>query len=1527
MRSAALPVWLAVMVLGTLTPGLSAQDGEWTTVWENNPKYVKEIIFHNNLDGWLIDYNNLFRTTNGGTNWMRTPLATGNNEPAMYALTFVSPQRGWLFLTTNAYDTRVFRTTDSGQSWAEVALMENTYISKAFFINNNTGWAAGGSGSVLKTTDGGLSWTQLDTGVNHADALLLDIHFRNEQFGMAAGMDGTVLRTTNGGATWEPGQNFPESTFNSVRITSDNRVFLTGESGLWVSNNGGSGFVNLMQTEHSSLQFLNENTGYVLRKNNWLNYNLYKTTDGGNSWVLHNDSPNDNRYAGFAQYFVLAENMLWKTQENFDSSLYRTSNSGASWQRLTHDRNLSFHARGNGAWVTTNLHNDVLRTQNGGSSWSYAQLPATGTLYFRDALNGWLNSNEGVYRTQDGGGSWVADADMQAWRQLFFTDATNGWSTFTENNIIFATSDGGQTWQQQYVANCEVGQIEMLPGNRGWAVCRQGGSVLKYANGNWLAVPTGTNQAFRGLITGGDNLMWVIGSNGLILRTTDGGNSWTPLSTGSTQEFSTWGGTTTGVLYIRQAGTTLISQDLGTSWQAANLPFPRTYVADFSSGVWLRYNPLENGYVSSFHGSVLKYTPAQTPGVVVLNSPANGATAAELSPFFGWDPDSAALWYHLQVSSTSDFSNLVIEDFRVPSGTYVADAILQPGTQYHWRVRAANGSSYSSWSDVFTFTTVSPDWIPQQSPVSASLNSLQFSGTKNGWAVAGGGIIISTTDGGASWQQQNSWVNVNLYSADFISQTTGWIAGANGTILKTTNSGASWSTQSTGISSSLFGVSFADGSNGWAVGMNGTILRTTNGGSSWAPQTSPSSAILTDVAFTSSTHGVAVGTGGTILHTTNGGNTWKVQSSGTSASLTSVFFQNSQTGWVTGGNGTLLKTENGGVSWSAVSTGITGNLNSVLFATDEIGWVAGQGGTIVETKDGGQTWQQVENSNGNSLNSLALAGPAVWAAGQSGMLLQHLWEPDPLIDDPEMNGALLTFTDQNNWVRELRFGFHPDAGEGYNSGLDQLAPPSPPPGIFEVHFRKGSPELFYYKDFRPYSEESTLWKLHAQPSQGSQEYLAQWNPAELEAEGTYTLRYEWYTHIPVEVDMRTTSSATIPNMTSYIEILYSPEQDETPEVGVFYTSGWNMLSMPQNIDPVTPGVLFPTHETGTLFKFDGIYQSASEIEAVRAYWLYLNQNQQVVYNQNLIQGFTYIAPKGWIMIAAPASSLNFTDIIDDGGILDPGSSYTYLPGTGYIAAPVLKPGRAYWMHTKQSGQITLIGNGSGTSPRMLPQLAGFHTLDVSNDDATPRALLMGNSGGELPEDLFTLLPPLPPAGAFDVRFSDHTWLTQELEAGLDFQAPGVEISFTYHAPAGEEMSVMQLSLFRNGQPAELIWLEHGESVQVNGTGLQQAQAVINPTVSVPGYGSELPLATELSQNYPNPFNPTTTIGYALPESSTVRLEVFNIQGQRVATLVNGTQTAGHHTVSFDASRLASGTYIYRLQTGSTSITKMMMLVK
>ncbi|MEO8446656.1 MAG: T9SS type A sorting domain-containing protein [bacterium] len=89
----------------------------------------------------------------------------------------------------------------------------------------------------------------------------------------------------------------------------------------------------------------------------------------------------------------------------------------------------------------------------------------------------------------------------------------------------------------------------------------------------------------------------------------------------------------------------------------------------------------------------------------------------------------------------------------------------------------------------------------------------------------------------------------------------------------------------------------------------------------------------------------------------------------------------------------------------------------------------------------------------------------------------------------------------------------------------------------------------------------------------------------------------------------------------------------------------------------------------------------------------------------------------------------------------------------------------------------------------------------------------------------------------------------------------------------------------------------------------------------------IPVRFDLSQNYPNPFNPSTVINYDLPLDGKVTLEIFDMSGRVVASIVNEFQTAGYYSVNFNGSSVASGVYVYRLTSSGTSLTKKMLLVK
>ena len=119
----------------------------------------------------------------------------------------------------------------------------------------------------------------------------------------------------------------------------------------------------------------------------------------------------------------------------------------------------------------------------------------------------------------------------------------------------------------------------------------------------------------------------------------------------------------------------------------------------------------------------------------------------------------------------------------------------------------------------------------------------------------------------------------------------------------------------------------------------------------------------------------------------------------------------------------------------------------------------------------------------------------------------------------------------------------------------------------------------------------------------------------------------------------------------------------------------------------------------------------------------------------------------------------------------------------------------------------------------------------------------------------------------------------------------------------------------------LEWLEKNNSKHYDGV-----NELLSKLTSVKDK-SALPSEYQLEQNYPNPFNPTTTIHYHMPKAEQVKLDVYDIMGRKVATLVDKFMLAGKHQVEFDAAHLSSGVYYYRIQMGAFTDTKRLILQK
>jgi hypothetical protein len=211
----------------------------------------------------------------------------------------------------------------------------------------------------------------------------------------------------------------------------------------------------------------------------------------------------------------------------------------------------------------------------------------------------------------------------------------------------------------------------------------------------------------------------------------------------------------------------------------------------------------------------------------------------------------------------------------------------------------------------------------------------------------------------------------------------------------------------------------------------------------------------------------------------------------------------------------------------------------------------------------------------------------------------------------------------------------------------------------------------------------------------------------------------------------------------------------------------------------------------------------------------------------------------------------------------------------------------------------------------LPE--GVHVLHVRALDSNGRwgifqmvAFLVGRSGVALPNLV-----------AVEYFFTGSGGFVSPVRTFTGF-VPGTDITANFNANT------------QGLQPDSLYTLNIYSRDANGGLGVVHRQSFlvsVMMSAAEPIRRNSTPTTFALEQNYPNPFNPSTGIRYQVPQVSDVRLDVFDMLGRKVSTLVNERQAAGSYQVNFNATNLASGTYFYRLQAGVFVETKKMLLVK
>ncbi len=366
---------------------------------------------------------------------------------------------------------------------------------------------------------------------------------------------------------------------------------------------------------------------------------------------------------------------------------------------------------------------------------------------------------------------------------------------------------------------------------------------------------------------------------------------------------------------------------------------------------------------------------------------------------------------------------------------------------------------------------------------------------------------------------------------------------------------------------------------------------------------------------------------------------------------------------------------------------------------------------------------------------------------------------------------------------------------------------------------------------------------------------------------------------------------------------------------------WNLVSVPVSVANFAKDSVFPGTLTGAYaFDADSGYSQTPLLENLRGYWLKFAAPETVQFTGSSPE-IALALKHGWNLVGSATAPVAYGDLSTvPVGIL---STPAYGYASGFSAADTLMPGKGYWVKASQAGTLLFAATAAAGAPAAArwkrtqeDLLNGLGVLDVQDAGGNRQSLYFGGSGDGNVD--WWELPPVPPAGIFDVRYA--TGRFADVPVGDSVRQVSLRISASY-----------PVTIRWNARNTTAEFLLGGEAVSLRGRGSVVLDSPFSTVVLRYGAsrdGQAAPAAFGLDQNYPNPFNPATTIRFTVPEDlERVKLAVYDLLGRVVAVLFDGAVRAGRHAVSWDAGEAPAGVYYCRLEAGTNTETEKMLLMK
>ncbi|MEI6823271.1 MAG: YCF48-related protein [Bacteroidota bacterium] len=260
--------------------------GTWTALTSGTGQFLNSIYFTDANTGYIASKDGILKTTNAGSSWTKLTSGTTSSLSSIY---FTDANTGYIL--GNYYNSTIFKTTDAGNSWTEIFSIPYDYsttshnLRSIYFKDSNTGYVTEDNGKIIKTTNAGLTWSQLTSGTSN---ILRSIYFTDANNGYMVGDSKTIIKTTNAGSTWSTITSFSAVIYDnleSVYFTNANTGYAVGNNGHIIKTTTAgltwdvltSGTTNPLW----SIYFTDINTGYAVGSSG----TILKTTNAGSTWT------------------------------------------------------------------------------------------------------------------------------------------------------------------------------------------------------------------------------------------------------------------------------------------------------------------------------------------------------------------------------------------------------------------------------------------------------------------------------------------------------------------------------------------------------------------------------------------------------------------------------------------------------------------------------------------------------------------------------------------------------------------------------------------------------------------------------------------------------------------------------------------------------------------------------------------------------------------------------------------------------------------------------------------------------------------------------------------------------------------------------------------------------------------------------------------------------------------------------------------------------------------------------------------